>query len=243
LILKFTFKLKQQATSSDIAVYRILEEFFPRNKRKSTPSKKELCGEKFAKLRKEIIKHGIKPQVLKKLLNDCNIYNITKSDSIEISEKTVAFLRNNKNMINSALNQVITEYLEKINFSPNITVCLKEKTPRSTLSSKLFKKIIGLQNSCCFYCKKVNTKFAQEHLIPFNFVRDTQAYNIVASCINCNGTKNDKLPNEEFLKELLDRNNKFQELVPYGYSQEMMKNLYKNCWTEYHGNKNKLWKP
>jgi len=240
--LRFKFKLKQEATVKPIAVYRILEEYEQQLGIKSTPSKKFLCLEKFAGLRLKTIREGIKPQVLRRLLNDCKIYSINKgSNSIEIKKEVVNYMKDNKKILEAALNHMIAEYLEKCNSSPNISTKLEEKITRTTLKKDEFAKIISMQNSCCFYCGTKGNLFAQEHFVPWNFIYDTQNYNIVAACQTCNSSKSDRLADYEYLERLLDRNDKLEK-IPYGYSSEFFKNLFESCRLEYHGKDQELWK-
>ena len=117
--LKFLFKLKQQATRDQIVVYTILDDYsdlFILNGRRSQPTKEKLCDNRFAEMRLKIISGGIKPEVLRRLLNDCEVYSITDdSNSIIISKKNVSFMKENKNILFSALNYTIAEYLEGCN--------------------------------------------------------------------------------------------------------------------------------
>ncbi len=240
--LLFKFKLKQEATKTPIVVYRILKEYEKEIGVKSIPSKKLLCSEKFSEMRKKTIQGGIKHMVLPRLLNDCKIYTINKSsNSIVLKKEVIDYMKNNKKILEAALNHMIAEYLEKINSSPNISTKLEEKIPRTTLKKDKFAKIITLQNSCCFYCEKKGQSFAQEHFIPWNFIFDTQSFNIVAACKSCNSSKHDRLPNSKYLEKLLKRNDNLENL-PYGYSHEFMKNLYESCRLGYHGIEQKLWK-
>ena len=62
------------------------------------------------------------------------------------------FMKENKDTLLSALNNTIALYLEPINLSPNISICLKEITPRTTLEKPVFEKMVEMQDSCCFYC-------------------------------------------------------------------------------------------
>ena len=151
-------------------------------------------------------------------------------------------MKENKNILVSALNNTIAEYLEGFNLSPNISRCLKEVTPRTKLRTPVFEKIIEMQSSCCFYCGNEGREFAQEHVIPWNFVRATQIHNIVAACTPCNGSKHDSLPAKKYLERVLERNQSLEPL-PAGYSREMMENLYENCRIEYHGKEERLWEP
>jgi len=240
--LKFKFKLKQEATKKRIAVYRVLEEFEERIGVKSIPSKKLLCSKKFVDVRQKTINDGIKPQVLKKLLNDCKIYTINRgSNSIIIKKEIIDYMKKNKKILEAALNHMIARYLENCNASPNISTKLEEKIPRKTLKKSDFSEIISLQNSRCFYCKDKFNSFAQEHFLPWNFIFQTKNFNIVPACIDCNSSKKDRLPHEKYLRALLERNKKLDEL-PMGYSDEFMQNLYENCRIEYHGKDQDLWK-
>ena len=241
--LKFKFKLKQEATAKRIVIYRILEEFENLIGAKTTPSKKTMCSNDFAGMRLKAIKEGIKPQVLKKLLNDCEIYTINNgSNSIEIAQDIVEYMKKNKKVLEAALNHMIAGYLEKCNSSPNISTKLEEKIPRTVLKKIDFGKIISMQESCCFYCKNKGEVFAQEHFIPWNFIFQTENFNIVAACQQCNSSKNDRLPDTKFLDNVINRNKKLEKL-PLGYSDEYMKNLYENCKMEYHGKDKELWSP
>jgi len=239
--LRFKFKLKQEATAKRIAVYRILEEYEDQIGVKSTPSKSLMCSEQFKDLRFKTIQDGIKPQVLHKLLNDCKIYSINKgSTSIVIKKETVEYMKSNKKILEAALNHVLAEYLEKINSSPNISRKLEEKIPRTILKKDEFAKITAMEKSC-FYCGKKDERYAQEHFIPWNFIFDTQNFNIVAACNECNSSKNDKLSDSIYLKKILARNANLEKLQ-FGYSSEYFKNLYDSCLREYHGIGQKLWK-
>lgn len=240
--LKFKFKLKQEATAKTIAVYRILEEFKETIGTKSVPPKSLLCSNRFSEVRQRTISEGIKPQVLKKLLNDCKIYSVNKgSDTIVIHNDVIEYMKANKKVLEAALNHMIAEYLEKCNSSPNISTKLEERIPRTTLKKDEFQKIISLQYSCCFYCGQQGDLFAQEHFLPWNFIFQTENFNIVAACGACNSSKNDRLPELRYLEKIIERNAKLEK-VPLGYSTEYMKNLYENCKIEYHGLGNELWK-
>lgn len=240
--LRFKFKLKQEATKKRIAIYSILEEFEEQLGVKSTPSKKVMCSEKFSEIREKTIVNGaIRQQVLPKLRNDCNIYTINSgSKSIEIKKEIIDFMRDNKTLLESALNYMIAKYLEKCNSSPNISTKLEEKISRTILPKDKFQKMINMQNSCCFYCGNKGDSFAQEHFLPWNFLFQTENYNIIAACQTCNSSKNDRLPHGKYLDKIIKRNQGLENL-PMGYSEEFMKNMYENCRLEYHGRDKTLW--
>ena len=240
--LRFKFKLKQEATKKRIAIYNILEEYQEQLGVKSTPSKKIMCSDKFSEIREKTITNGaIRQQVLPKLRNDCNVYTINPgSKSIQIKKEIIDFMRDNKKLLEAALNHMIAEYLEKCNSSPNISTKLEEKISRTTLKKDKFQNMINMQNSCCFYCGDKGDSFAQEHFLPWNFLFQTENYNIIAACQACNSSKNDRLPHGKYLDKIINRNETLEDL-PMGYSEEFMRNMYENCRLEYHGRDKKLW--
>ncbi len=240
--LKFKFKLKQAATKQRIAIYSILEDFEHLVGVKSTPSKKMMCSDKLVEMRKSTIENNaIKQQVLPKLLHDCDIYTIIPgSKSIAIKKDVVDFMKANKNLLESALNHMISRYLENCNASPNISTKLEERIPRKTLKPSEFAKIISIGKSRCFYCNQKFTSFAQEHFLPWNFMFQTENFNIVPACTTCNSSKNDKLPHGKYLALLFGRNCKLDDL-PIGYSEEFLEKLYETCRLEYHGKDKDLW--
>ena len=241
--LRFKFKLKQEASGMRIAVYRILEKYDSKIGVKSTPPKNLMCSESLSELRKITIKDGIQPQVLGKLLNDCNIYSINRGrQTITIKKEIVDFMKANKKILESALNYMITKYLETINTHPNIAITLQEKINRTSLKQSDFAKIISGQKSRCFYCDCKGNSFAQEHFIPWNWITDTKNFNIVAACKTCNSSKNDKLPEDRFLRKIIARNSNLANIA-YGYTTESFEKIYHECYNDYHGKDQPLWKP
>ncbi len=241
--LKFKFKLKQDPQpEKTIQIYDILERFKDKIPIKSVPSKKQFCNNEFSKIREVTIKSGaIKQQVLPKLLNDCNIYDIVEnSKKIVIKKNIVDFMKENKNLLEAALNNMIATYLEGCNASPNISTKLRETIPRTTLKKPIFEEIIQLQDGLCFFCQKQFDEFAQEHFLPWNFIFRTENFNITAACKTCNSSKNDRLPHGKYLEQIIQRNAQLSDL-PSGYSEEFFRQLYEICKIEYHGKDKELW--
>lgn len=242
--LKFKFKLKQHPhPDNTLEIYRILEDFKDEINVKTMPSKKEICGTKFSKIReKTIVSDAIRKQVLPKLLNDCKIYDIIdNSKKIIVAKNVVKFMTDNKAILESALNNMIAIFLEGCNASPNISTKLRQTIPRTTLKKSIFAEIIQLQDERCFFCKKKFDEFAQEHFLPWNFIFRTENFNITPACSSCNSAKNDRLPHGKYLEKIIERNKKLENLSS-GYSEEFFRRLYETCRIEYHGIDQPLWK-
>jgi 5-methylcytosine-specific restriction endonuclease McrA len=243
--LKFKFKLKQESTTQTVAIYDILQEhkeLFDTLRAKDTPSKKDMCGDLFQDMREKTIKHPLmRVQVLPKLLNDCNIYTISDDKNfITIKKNVVDYMCANKDVLESALNHMISKYLENCNAAPNISTKLDEKLKRKYLLTNPKNEVLEIAHNTCFYCPAKNVEFAMDHFIPWNYLGQTEQYNMVPACTPCNSSKNDKLTIKKFLDILIERNQKLEKL-PMGYSKEFLTNLYENAIIEYHGRNKKLW--
>ncbi|SIS39856.1 HNH endonuclease [Salimicrobium flavidum] len=90
----------------------------------------------------------------------------------------------------------------------------------------------------CFYCgKALNTSNAQthvDHFIPWSLVQSDNIWNLVLSCRTCNLNKSDKVPENYYLDQLVERNEylKVEEALIhedrslYNYHSEKLKLLY-----------------
>ena len=243
--LKFKFKLKQESTKQTVAIYDILQEnkdLFDELRTKDTPSKNDMCTDLFQDVREKTIKHPLmRVQVLPKLLKDCNIYTISDDKNfISVKKDVVDHMYSNKDVLESALNHMISKYLENCNAAPNISTKLDEKLKRKNLSAKPKNEVLEIANYTCFYCPAKNVKFDMDHFVPWNYLGQTEQYNMVPACKHCNPSKNDKLTIKKFLDALIERNQKLEKL-PMGYSKEFLTNLYENAIIEYHGKEKTLW--
>jgi len=243
--LKFKFKLKQEASKETVAIYKILDDYkdlFNQLRSKDTPSKKQMCMKLFEEMRETTFRHSLmRTMVLPLLLKDCPIYENTKDKQhIIIKKDIVEFMHKNKNILESALNHMIARYLETCNASPSISTKMNEKLKRKDLSAKLEEEVLKISDNTCFYCPAKNVKFAMDHFVPWNYLGQTEQYNMVPACTPCNSSKNDKLTDRKYLDKLIERNKKLKKL-PMGYSKEFLTNMYENAIVEYHGRERKLW--
>lgn len=243
----FKFRLKQSPNQKDVAIYRILDEFRKEIDRQGKiPKITVFCKADNITLRKKIISQCIKPDVLERLKKDCNIYQVSEDkNSIFIPNSVIEFLRENKIIIFTSLNFVITAYLEMCNESPQIATKISKKTPPPTISNEKFNQICNMQNNTCFYCPKGSID-VQEHVIPKDYVWETKPFNIVGSCEKCNREKwYDRLPTWKIFLKVLDRNDSLEFLhlrKTDDYSREGYTTRYKNCQTDY-ASKKELWEP
>ena len=75
--------------------------------------------------------------------------------------------------------------------------------------------------------------YYMDHVVPFNFIYQTEVFNIVSACINCNSRKSDRLPKQEIFNTVKERNRKMA--LRADYTKEWYQKLYESCITSYHG--------
>lgn len=131
------------------------------------------------------------------------------------------------------------KFLEQIN-DDNVLVRLIDKlelaTPRRENLS-IYREILRVEfeENTCFYCgKKLGRNIHVDHFIPWSFVKDDKIWNFVLSCPQCNERKNNKLPKQDFLIKIENRNNKIQVIDNFiiqkdfeGYSQDLLDRMWK----------------
>ena len=131
------------------------------------------------------------------------------------------------------------KFLEQIN-DDNVLVRLIDKlelaTPRRENLS-IYREILRIEfeENTCFYCgKKLGRNIHVDHFIPWSFVKDDKIWNFVLSCPQCNERKNNKLPKQDFLIKIENRNNKIQVIDNFiiqkdfeGYSQDLLDRMWK----------------
>ncbi|NWK08036.1 hypothetical protein HX847_06490, partial [Marine Group I thaumarchaeote] len=131
-------------------------------------TKKEYSKDKHKDARTRLVKDGINTTVFKLLLKDCNIYTRTKLYTFIISKENVKYLKEHKNQLTKALNHELSLFLGRFNNSPDIPGKLEEKQKRPALNKIDSLENVRIAKNRCFYCNENATKFAQDHLIPWN---------------------------------------------------------------------------
>jgi len=178
-------------------------------------------------------KNQIKKDVLFALYTDFNShiygYNLI-NDYIYFSKRSFQFLSNYKNALEKIDFYAWIKWTENIleighkNVS-NLSQKLDEKPERVALE-RFKKDLLNLGDEFkCFYCNKnlLNGKAHLDHFIPWSFIKNNMIWNFVFSCENCNESKNDKLPNTNYLEKLIIRNKK---IFGNDYREKNLKESY-----------------
>lgn len=226
------FKLRQSHNPEDVNIHKI----FKMSKHpEKPPTIKELASDDYSDTRKLVISRSIRPEVLRRINKDMELYKIVSRKNYIIFEYSIVpFLKKFKSILVPAINYVLTRYLEKINFSPRIAEKVLGKIPRDYLT-KDEREILMRFHHSCFYCNKNAENYHIDHVIPFDYVFHTDIFNTVPACIECNSKKSNRLPKKEIFGDVLKRNKRLSDLKDY--TPEWYQNLYDKCIIEYHGSR------
>ena len=169
-----------------------------------------------------------------------------KSEWLRINPQMYTFVCKHKLVIEKLNYFEWAKYLEKVNSSRSSDHLLT-KIDESTLRSNLnrYRKILEdeFESHNCFYCgRKLNAQNTHvDHFIPWSFIKSDDIWNFVLSCNTCNIKKNDKLAERYYLKELLNRNSKYDILrFASNYSPKKLEDAYD--WAKSNGYST-VWRP
>lgn len=126
------------------------------------------------------------------------------------------FFRQNHPMLSKVVLVGWAKFLEKINPSLPMLVAKieRDEAKRGSLASY---RNLYLRHWChCFYCNsRLEREFIQvDHFIPWSYLFDDNAWNLVLACRDCNCKKSSALPAVAFRDELISRNGRYYDLMP-----------------------------
>ena len=129
---------------------------------------------------------------------------------IEIHQPEI--IRQYSEILFELINHRWTQELEKYNSSPRISKKIngtdRENIKRGSLSK--FRKYLDLENpeKICFISgEKIKDDLSIDHVLPWSYLFSDDIWNLVYVKKDLNSSKSNKIPNEEIIKKLEDRNN------------------------------------
>lgn len=128
---------------------------------------------------------------------------------MQINEAAAEFFRNNFDQLYNSVILGWVKFLESKNFgAPNLTKKVEAKV-KGKRDQRKFLEILRPFVDRCFYCDE-ELKFDRtthvDHVIPYDYVGDTELWNAVLACQKCNCAKLDRLPPKKFVNDLLAQN-------------------------------------
>ena len=244
------YKIKQNHLSSKPpSVIRIIREVFGTKYISDffdeMPEEKVLQAEKLIKSevfgREESKKSMVVPRFQKMLEGTAakqnKIFYDYDEKGIRLFPESISFFRQNYTLLYKLVILEWAKFLEKMNATPKLISKIEsDKVRRHALT-----KYIGIfkEFKNCFYCKNILVKGAThvDHFIPWSYIFEDSAWNLVLSCDKCNLKKRDSLA-RGFLDKLILRNKESKNLelnkslIELGMGDNWDKEIrrhYRNC--------------
>jgi hypothetical protein len=164
-----------------------------------------------------------------------------KLEYLRFNSPVYKFFQRHQRLITYMTNYHLALFLEKNNKIPNINYLLNkvENVSKRESLSHFLSILYKYEEQVCFYCGKplyqvMGKSVHVDHFIPWSFIQSDNIWNLVMSCQGCNLKKNDKLAEECYLNNILDRNEglaiKLKEDSQHHfefYNHEKLKDLYR----------------
>lgn len=161
---------------------------------------------------------------------------------LTLKPEAFIFFKQNYGILSKVVLAEWAKFLEKINHTlPRLVAKIEEGDPeRGSLAE--YHKIFLPYEDHCFYCMgKLERGYIHvDHFIPWSYIFDDDAWNLVLACQTCNLRKSASLPQENFLDLLVKRNKTYYDRIGKlklsldqlntgkGWKPEI-KNHYTNC--------------
>jgi len=164
---------------------------------------------------------------------------VDPNGGILLNENALQFFRDNYACLYKSVILEWIRFLEKRNFgTPNLVKKIEGNIMGARDQAKFRKHLQSFSDDICFYCENpllAGRLTHVDHVIPFDYVGDTELWNLVLACQKCNCEKLGRLPPNKFIKELQIRNDttqdqklrESQDRLPYGSSD--IDRHYKNA--------------
>jgi hypothetical protein len=164
--------------------------------------------------------------------------------SISLRPEAISFFKKNYSLLLKAVILEWAKFLEKINIGLPRLISKIESEEFKRYNLAKYQIVLKKHFDKCFYCNnslpKERTTVHVDHFIPWSYIYEDELWNLVLACGQCNIRKHSSLPQEEYVKKLVERNNeycdKIEELrksiirLEVEHKQEYaIKKYYQNC--------------
>ena len=137
-----------------------------------------------------------------------------KKAQLEIKPEALEFFQHNHTFLMKSVILEWSKFLEKINTLPRLIAKVESAEVRRS-SLRKYVKIFN-DFSDCFYCNRSldEAEIHVDHFIPWSYIFEDEAWNLVLACERCNLRKSDSLAPQNFRNDLIDRNRDYQNEIP-----------------------------
>ena len=132
---------------------------------------------------------------------------LDKYGGILLNPRAISFFRRYYRPLYCAVILAWVKFLEERNPGmPRLTSKVTDISGKRNQGS--FKRYLTPFMTECFYCKTSleKSKIHVDHVLPYDYIRETELWNLVLACQKCNCLKLGNLPPEKFINQLINRN-------------------------------------
>ena len=136
------------------------------------------------------------------------------SGQLEIKPEALSFFSKNYDVLTKAVFLEWSRFLEKINTLPRIIEKVETEEVRRRALTEYVEIFHDQRN--CFYCDRRldDLQIHVDHFIPWSYIFEDEAWNLVLACEQCNSRKSNLLAPEVFQDDLIGRNRDYQNEIP-----------------------------
>ena len=134
---------------------------------------------------------------------------------ILLNPDAMRFFRENFMPLHKSVILEWIRFLEKRNFgTPRMIQKIEGINQCARNQQKFVDELKLFRDHHCFYCNdklKFDRYTHVDHVIPFDYIGNTEMWNLVLSCQVCNCKKLGNLPPRHYIEKLLDRNDTYKD--------------------------------
>lgn len=127
---------------------------------------------------------------------------------IRLNPAAISFFKENYVLLEMVVVLEWLRFLEGLNVGMPKLSSKIDGRPIGTRNQGTFKKYLEPHEKECFYCRTplADVEIHVEHVIPFDYIGETEMWNLVLACRRCNCSKLGNLPPLTYIKKLISRN-------------------------------------
>lgn len=135
---------------------------------------------------------------------------------IRLRPEAFEFFRRNNKILSLANLAEWAKFLEKTNGSlPKLVAKIEQNEARRTSLARFREAYLNASMEHCFYCgtRLEHGYIEVDHFLPWTYIFEDEAWNLVLACKRCNQKKSDSLPEAGFQDELIRRNARYRDQI------------------------------
>jgi hypothetical protein len=137
-----------------------------------------------------------------------SLFYMYDRNAIRVKPKALQFFKENYMLLFKSIILEWARFLERTNHGLPRLISKIEYYVSERRSLESYKRILRERVDLCFYCNNRlssdSRRVHADHFIPGSYVYEDEIWNLVLTCSSCNLKKHSSLPQQKFVKKLID---------------------------------------